>query len=151
MEIPEYETYAITKEGVVSNIKTGRILKQTLTNKKYLRVGLRKNNKQIMLGVHRLVALTYLPNPNNYPIIDHIDRNKQNNNLENLRWASASMNSSNCDIRITNKLGEKNIHMSIDNYYRVKITRDKNIVYEKNFSNLQEAISNRDNFLTYLS
>ena len=42
-------------------------------------------------SVHRLVAETFLENPNNYPTVDHIDRNRNNNNVSNLRWASYSM------------------------------------------------------------
>jgi hypothetical protein len=42
-------------------------------------------------SVHRLIAETFLENPNNYPTVDHIDRNRENNDVSNLRWASYSM------------------------------------------------------------
>lgn len=45
--------------------------------------------------IHRAMALIFLPNPNNYNIVDHIDRNKENNVLNNLRWVSASENAAN--------------------------------------------------------
>lgn len=47
--------------------------------------------------IHRLVAETFLDNPNNYSTVDHIDRNKENNNVENLRWADMSVQIQNRD------------------------------------------------------
>lgn len=56
--------------------------------------------------VHRLIALTFLPNPENKPTVDHIDRNKENNNLSNLRWASykeQGQNKSNASLKEATK------------------------------------------------
>ena len=69
---------------------------------KILSAGIKENGYlQVMLGrsqnkyVHRLVAEAFLPNPNNYPEIDHIDCNRQNNDVTNLRWVNRSMNNLN--------------------------------------------------------
>jgi len=43
-------------------------------------------------SVHRLVALAYIPNPNNYPIVRHLDNNKYNNHVSNLEWCTHSTN-----------------------------------------------------------
>lgn len=60
-----------------------------------INISIRDNNKfvkQIRYYVHRLVAETFIPNPNNYSEIDHIDRNKSNNHVSNLRWCSREEN-----------------------------------------------------------
>ena len=57
----------------------------------YYRINLNKKK----YAVHRLVALTYLKNPENKPCVDHIDNNIYNNNLSNLRWATHSENRNN--------------------------------------------------------
>lgn len=68
----------------------------------YYYVTLSKNGSYKKCLVHRLVALTFIENPNNYPHIDHIDTNITNNNVENLRWVTPSMN-------MQNELTKKNI------------------------------------------
>lgn len=61
----------------------------------YLRVTLSKDGIHKSILVHRLVATAFLPNPNSKPMIDHIDRNKHNNRIDNLRWCTISENMNN--------------------------------------------------------
>ena len=122
MEIEGYSNYTIDKEGVVINTKTKRIMKH-INNKGYLRVILSNNGKAKTFGIHRLLALQFIPNPNIYPEVDHIDKNKANNNLNNLRWATKSMQQNN-----RNAYGKiKHIHISYcyhskNKYYQIKKT-----------------------------
>lgn len=60
--------------------------------KEYLSVGLMRDNRRESISVHRLVAMSFIPNPENKPQVHHIDNNEQNNNLENLEWATNSEN-----------------------------------------------------------
>lgn len=60
--------------------------------KGYLRVYLRKDKKSFPKFIHRLVAETFIPNPNNLPQVNHIDGNKLNNCVENLEWCTGSYN-----------------------------------------------------------
>ena len=58
----------------------------------YIVVGLSKNGKQKNYKVHRLVAIAFISNPNNYVEINHIDENKHNNNVDNLEWCTRKYN-----------------------------------------------------------
>lgn len=58
----------------------------------YLRIELWKNGKVVRFLVHRLVAQTFIPNPEKFPQVNHKDENKQNNCVNNLEWCSASYN-----------------------------------------------------------
>ena len=60
--------------------------------KGYDYVGIWKNNKMYNLQVHRLVAKAFIPNPNNYPIINHINGIKTDNRVENLEWCTYAHN-----------------------------------------------------------
>ena len=104
------DTYEITLDGQVRNSKTGRILKTSLTmGYKTLRLGTGKHHY-----IHHLVAHAYLPFPTEeLCVIDHIDRNKQNNHAYNLRWVSRTVNCENRTIetkpRASNKQGHHHI------------------------------------------
>lgn len=88
-DIPGYEgIYAVTSTGQVWSYKTNKFLKQHLC-RGYSYVHL-ITDKDKNVGVHRLVALAFIPNPENKPTVDHIDRNSSNNNLSNLRWATGT-------------------------------------------------------------
>lgn len=83
--IPNLYPYFINKEGVIKNITTNKILISYLTKKGYKRITF-KNKKKYL--VHRLVAITFIPNPENKLYVNHIDGNKQNNYSNNLEWVS---------------------------------------------------------------
>ena len=94
--IPQYEgLYSIDKSGQVFSHKSGKFLKPYPNHRKYLMVQLYKNGQNKRITVHRLVAITYIPNPNNLPEIDHIDTDRQNNNVNNLRWCTRKENCNN--------------------------------------------------------
>jgi len=73
--------------------RNGKILKQPINNHGYPCVTIKyRNGSQKVIQVHQLIARTFLPNPENKPQINHIDGNKQNNNVSNLEWCTASEN-----------------------------------------------------------
>jgi hypothetical protein len=101
----EETNYEISSDGHVYNKKTKRELKGTMARNEYHSVQLTVNGKPKTLMVHRLVAEAFCENPNNYNIVDHIDRNKTNNDYINLRWVTQKENASNIDRKKNKKLG----------------------------------------------
>ena len=86
--------YQASSYGRIRSFKynSSRILKPQSHYKGYLFVTLHKNGISKKYKVHRLVAQAFIPNPNNYPQVNHKDENKQNNNVENLEWCTNEYN-----------------------------------------------------------
>jgi len=100
-DIPNYEgMYQVSNNGRVKSFrkstkfhcKNEYFLKPTVINSGYGVVTLYKDSTRRKFLVHRLVAEAFLPNPNNYPQINHKDENKLNNNVCNLEWCSVEYN-----------------------------------------------------------
>ena len=100
--------YMVSNLGNVESLKYGkeRLLKPRTSRKGYLSVALHKGKIREEWKVHRLVATYFVPNPNNYTDINHIDENKQNNCVDNLEW---------CDKTYNNNYGHRNKNISIKN------------------------------------
>lgn len=88
-----FGNYYATDTGQIYSSKTGKYLKQRINKEGYYIVNLSIDGKCKTYSVHRLVAVAFLVNPNNYPIINHIDGNKLNNCPNNLEWCTSSSNS----------------------------------------------------------
>lgn len=82
--------YPIGRNG--NGIQKGRILKTSVSSKGYLQCSLSLEKKRFHTGVHRLVAIAFIENPNNLPQVNHKDGNKLNNNDWNLEWCTNSEN-----------------------------------------------------------
>lgn len=86
--------YYVYKNGDIKNAKSKRKLKPYLSSGNYLYiiVATNKGKRKHHIRVHRLVAKAFIPNPNNYKCVNHIDGNKLNNNVDNLEWCDYSQN-----------------------------------------------------------
>ena len=147
------DTYEISIDGKVQNIKTNRILKTHLSGAGYksLRLGAGKHHY-----IHRLVATRYLPAPTSEGcVVDHIDKNKLNNHASNLRWVSKSVNSRNRSFetkaRSSNTQGEHHIKRVMT---KRQITPTYAVVYHcsefKHYSihpTMEQAIEKRNSLL----
>lgn len=92
MPIPEYPDYLIETDGRIFSTIRNKWLKASIGNNGYYGIELRNEKGHKRMPVHRLVALTYIPNPNNYPQVNHKDENKLNNNVDNLEWCTSYYN-----------------------------------------------------------
>ena len=80
------------KNGIQRTLKD-KNLKPKVDGKGYVHVILFNHNKRKTIRIHRLVAEMFIPNPNNYPQVNHKDEDKQNNKVDNLEWCTNKYNS----------------------------------------------------------
>ena len=145
-ELKGYEKlYKINKNGEIWSNHYNKIMTPTLNKTGYYNIELSKGHQDIkQTSIHRLLAIQYIPNPNNLKMVDHIDRNKTNNCLENLRWASSRTN--NLNMGITPKSGHQNIY--IDSYECAVVNiRVNGKRYNKRFYKLEDAIAWRNKII----
>ena len=139
VDIKNYEgKYKINRIGDVFSVKRKRLLKPSLLWTGYLKVDLYDSNKKKhTLNVHRLVALTFIENPNNYPVVDHKNRINTDNRVENLRWIDFSGSSRN---RIITRKDDLPVGVyKHRNRYKAEITIDKKRIYLGSYDSFQEA------------
>lgn len=89
--IDDFDNYSVSNKGQVKNIQTEKIL-TPIMNSGYYTVHLYGSNINKRLRIHRLVAINFINNPNNYKIVNHKDGNKLNNCIENLEWCTHKQN-----------------------------------------------------------
>ncbi len=133
--------YAISNYGRILNINTKRFLKPGVRNDGYMQVGFVKNKKTVARLVHRLLGNAFLKNDSNRPLIDHIDRNKLNNSLSNLRWADYQVNSANTTKRKNTTSKYKGINYDkARNKWRCQICINYQRIFLGRFDTENEAV-----------
>jgi len=139
MEIKGHPEYLIYPDGRVwSNRKAqGRFLKAQMNTVGYYQVSLGRGEQNM---IHRLVGIHYIPNPDNLPVIDHINRDRSDNRICNLRWSTYSQNSQNTKVSKSNKSGHKCIsYQSRDKRWRY-CKRYRKKTYNRFFVNKIDAL-----------
>jgi len=139
-DIINHENYMIHRDGRIwSKLKGGRILKPYLNGNGYYQVDLGRSHRS--KTVHRLVAIQFIPNPENKPQVDHKDGNINNNDVLNLRWATCHENGANSGISKNNKSGTNGIHWRKDsNKWRSCIRVNRRLISLGCFENIEDAI-----------
>lgn len=140
--ITEYPSYEVSDAGEVRNVITGRVLKTKTSGIRYHKVVLCPGMKH--MSVHRLVALHFIENPENKPQVDHIDRDRTNNHVSNLRWVTSSENRLNTDYH---KKTDGNDHIKVTPYQRFEVRITGRTAVSKCFKTLDEAIAFRDQWM----
>lgn len=131
-----YSNYQISSLGRIRRINKDcrcskyRYLKLKLEKNGYLRIGLSKSRKTKYYNVHRLVCQAFIPNPNNYPIVNHKDENRSNNNVNNLEW---------CTYKYNSNYGNVKLKLSNSSFKRKVYQFDKNMNLLNTYNSIKEA------------
>ena len=107
--IKDFENYSVSNLGNIKNNKTDRILKPQIDTQGYYNVKLYINGKSFNKNIHKLVAESFIPNPFNKKCIDHINNDRLNNNVNNLRYVTYQENSMNSKLSSKNSSKYKGI------------------------------------------
>ena len=113
-DIEGYEgLYQISNEGEIRNVRNNKNLKIFKTKYGYFHVILSKNGKTKQHIVHRIVADAFIPNPKNYPCVNHKNECKDDNSVENLEWCDWKYN---CNYGTRNKRMAKSLSKKVYQY-----------------------------------
>ena len=142
--IKDFENYSVSNFGNIKNNKTGRILKPSIDANGYYTVSLCKDGKSNTKKIHTLVADYFIANPYNKPFVDHINNNKLDNNVRNLRYATNQENQMNSKLSSKNTSNYKGvIFYKPSNKWRAQIMingKNKHLGY---FDKIEDAINVR--------
>ena len=141
--------YSVSTDGQVYTYKYKKILKPR-RKRGYLNVSLSKNKKRKEFKVHRLVATAFIPNTNNKEQVNHIDGDKNNNEVTNLEWVTQSEN-------ITHSYGlglhsttKKPYKMTEDKISHLKSMLEANTTLKKMAETLEVSVSTIDRYVKQL-
>lgn len=130
--IPDFPGYTITTEGKVITYKQNppREMKTWLQKSGYENIKLCRNNITYHFLIHRLVAEAFIPNPNNLPEVNHINKNRSDNRVENLEWCT----------RLDNLYDSYSTLSATRNYKFCRLVDKSNILLGE-FGNIKQACS----------
>lgn len=107
--IEGYDNYLLFGNGNILNCETDKWINGTKTKNGYIQVSLYKNKKRKDFKLHQLIAKAFIVNPENKEFIDHINHQKDDNRIENLRWSTSSENNKNASLKSTNTSGFRGV------------------------------------------
>ena len=148
-KMDDYSNYRIYKDGRVYSEKRKIFLKPGVNRYGYLLCNLTNdtNKKRKTMDIHRLVALLHIPNPDSKEQVDHIDRDKLNNAIGNLRWVSRSINCINKSVSGTIPYRHIN-YQKTQNSFNIRIKRNNKHIFTKGMSankyTLQDVVKVRN-------
>jgi HNH endonuclease/NUMOD4 motif len=137
-----HENYEVSNQGRVRNRSTGRIMKPYLDPHGYYSLRLCNNKVYTKKYLHRLIAEAFIENPENLKVVDHINRDRVDNRLENLRWASYTGNMLNTSRHEQEMYGIS--WCANRNNYQVHFKRNNKQKGFGNYTTLEEAKARRD-------
>lgn len=116
METIDVNGFKIYSDGRIQNSRTGNFLNPSPSSNGYKYVNLNGRKSRKREAIHRLVATYFVPNPENLPVVDHLNGIKTDNRKENLKWTTLSENTSRTikkiPVKITNQITGKTIYFS---------------------------------------
>ena len=142
--IKDFENYSVSNLGRVRNNATDIILKPSIDTRGYYNVKLYQDGIKLTKNIHKLVGDAFIQNPFNKSCIDHIDNNRLNNNVSNLRWVTFQENSMNQKLSTNNTSNYKGVHFDKQrNKWRAQIYingKNKHLGY---FEKIEDAVNAR--------